>query len=327
MTSEATRCAGAERVLVDVAVVGGGPAGIAAALWAARYRRRVLLIDGGEQRNRWTHATHGYLGFEGCPPSELLDRAREDLGTYPEVSVARSCRVTSARVDNDAFELTLDSGRKVHALRLVLATGVRDVFPHIEGFEDHFGSTVFTCPSCDGYEAQGRRVAVIGEDEHLLAFALGLRDWAESIMVVSSSRNIDPAPLAEHGITLVDGDVVAFEGREGRIRSLRLRSGNEVSCDMVFCTIRHEQHSDLAHQLGCEISGEGCVVVDADGRTSCRGVFAAGDMTPGPHLVQIAAAEGAAAGIAAAMSLRGARTVPSSPHPAPDADQVLNSRG
>jgi thioredoxin reductase len=308
-----------EDVPYDVAVVGGGPAGIAAALWAARYRRSVVLIDSGQQRNRWTRASHGYLGAEGAAPSELISIARQGLDRYREVELTEG-HVMQAVVDDDLFRLRLTPDRHLAALRLVLATGVRDVFPEVDGFEQFFGQSIFTCPSCDGYEAQGKVVAVVGGAPEMADFATGLLDWAGSVVLVSETG--DATGLIERAggrptVNRVRGRVVAIDGERGQVRSLTLDDGSAVSCEVVFWPMRHEQQSELPRQLGCAMS-DGCVVVDDEGATTVRNVFAAGDMTPGPHLVQLAAAEGTRAGIAAATSLRGERGSPLSPTPAPE---------
>ena len=310
-------------ITVDVAVVGGGPAGLSAGLWAARYRRRVIVFEGGTHRNDATRAAHGYFGHEGVAPATLLDHGRAGLAAYPE---AERCTAAVADVTRaaDGFTLQLADGGTVYALRLVLATGVRDVFPDIDGFRTHFGTSIFTCPSCDGYEAQGKHVVVLGDDDDLAGLALGLLDWAGSVTVVCQADAPHVAELEQHGIEVVTAVPVAFLGGRGELTGIRLDNDRTVPADMVFCTIDHEPGSDLAARLGCAISEEGCVLVDEHGLTSVEHVYAAGDMTPGPHLVQVAAAEGAVAGIAAAMSLRGERGAPGSPRPAPDAEAVLD---
>jgi thioredoxin reductase len=313
--------------LVDVAVIGGGPAGLAAAFWAARYRRRVVLFDNGHQRNRWTKATHGYLGLEGIAPSQLVNQARDDLRRYPEIRVHPTTVLRVSR-EHDAFEVTLDEGETIRALRLILATGVRDRFPPIDRFEEFYGTSVFTCPSCDGYEANNEAVAVLGDAEHTATFAIGLLDWAETVTVIidpsTASINRDACQrLAATGITVVEGTPQTFTGHDGRLETIILCDGAAVSCRFAFCVVEHEQHSELAAQLGCAISEQACVIIDDECRTSVEHVYAAGDMTPGPHLVQVAASKGAVAGIAAALSLRGEHGAPLSPQPAPEPDAIV----
>ena len=312
----------------DVAVVGGGPAGLSAALWSARYRRSVLLVDGGRPRNRSTAATHGYLCLDGAPPANLAERALADVLAYPEVTRAENADVVDVVAADGLFELGLADGRRVRALRLVLATGVVDVIPEIDQFEEFYGTAVFTCPTCDGYEAQGKRVVAIGDHDRISGFALGLLDWASSVALIvepdaAPVRSGETDKVVAAGVEVIRGKALSLEGNDGVLRAVRLTNGSRVDCDVVFCTVRNAQRSELAARLGCAMSDEGCVLVDSDGQTSVRHVWAAGDMTPGPQLVQVAAAEGALAGIAAALSLRGERGAPGSSRPAPEPDEIL----
>src|SRR5215207_5737981 len=245
------------QVPVDVAVVGGGPAGMAAALWAARHRRYVVLVDAGEHRNRWTTESHGYLGIEGAAPSTILAQAREGLERYREVDVIDGCRVVTGRTDDaGTFELELDDGQVLRAFRVILATGMRDVFPAVDGFEQYFGRSIFTCPSCDGYESQGKRVAVVGDSAEMAEFAAGLMDWASSVTLVRESSNAGGfGDLARTRAELdeVTGQVASLIGEGGEVQSLQLSDGRSVPCDVVFWLMRHEQQSDLAGQLRCTI--------------------------------------------------------------------------
>ena len=236
--------------------------------------------------------------------------------------------MTSVERRSDVFVLCTAEGEEVHALRLILATGVRDQFPPIQNFEEFYGVSVFTCPSCDGYEARDASVAVLGNPEHSVPCAVGMLDWATTVALVVEHAALERhedryARLADVGIRVVGGTAVQFEGDDGRLDAVRMQDGESVACTFAFCVIDHEQHSELPRDLGCAMTDDGCVVVDEHCHTSVAHVYAAGDMTPGPHLVQIAAAKGARAGIAAASSLRGEGGAPRSPRPAPQPDRVV----
>jgi thioredoxin reductase len=306
----------------DAVVVGGGPAGLSAATWLARYRRSVVVLDSGEYRNRWVHRSHGYLGDDPADPMRLLERAREDLGRYETVQVRRDRATAARRDDAGHFVVTTDAGELV-ALRLVLATGVVDQFPEVEGFLDHYGTSVFHCPTCDGYEARDRRVVVLGWSENVAAFALGLLDWAGELTVVTEDRPFEGEgrhrdALARHGVALLEDDAVAFEGERGDLCAVHLASGVRLPADLVFFSIAHHPRSDLAASLGCELTPEGCLVVDEAGCTSVPGVYAAGDVTPGIQLAAVAAGKGTVAGVSCAASLRGEAGATTSPAPGPD---------
>src|SRR4051794_14894406 len=174
----------------DAVVVGGGPAGLAAATWLARYRRAVVLVDAGEQRSQPVEWSHGYLGRDPQRPMEFVTHARQQLLRYPTASHVPAT-VVDARRDRDGFVLQLDDGRELAALRVVLATGVVDAFPDLDGFGEHYGASAFHCPACDGYDAEGRAVVAYGWDERLVGFATSLLNWARSVTVLTSGRRFD----------------------------------------------------------------------------------------------------------------------------------------
>jgi thioredoxin reductase len=172
-------------------------------------------------------------------------------------------------------------------------------------------------------------VVVLGWSEHVAGFALGLLDWAARVTVVTEGRPFEGEAhhreaLARHGVALVEDDAVALVGPPGRLEAVRLRQGERVPADMLFFSIAHRARLELAEQLGCAVSSEGCLVVDGDGRTTVDGVFGAGDVTPGVQLAPVAAGKGSAAGVACAASLRGEPGSPSSPTPAPDPADLVD---
>ena len=308
-------------------VVGGGPAGLSAATWAARYRRSVLVIDSGEYRNRWAAESHGYLGTDPGNPMDLLREARANLDHYPEVAFCEG-RATAARRDDDGRFVVTVEGTDYAGLRLILAMGVADEFPEVDGFLDHYGKDVFHCASCDGYQAQGRRLVILGWGAQVVAFTVGLLDWAETLTIVTEGRPLEGDErhrevLARHGIGLVEDDAVELIGEPGALRGVRLAGGDTLDADMVFFSIAHRPRLELAEQLGCATDESDCLCVDRDGRTSVDGCYAAGDITPGFQLVPLAVGKGAAAGVAAAISLQGEAGAPTSPPPAPDATSEL----
>jgi thioredoxin reductase len=301
--------------LLDAVVVGAGPAGLSAATWLARYRKHVVVLDSSEPRNRWVDSAHGYLGADPTSPADLLKAARDDLARYPEAEL-RSGRAVAARREADGtFAVELDGGEVLAARRVVLATGVRDVFPEVEGFFEHYGRSVFHCPTCDGYEARDCLVVAFGWSEQVVGFALTLLGWARSVTVVTDGRRFegdtrDRERLAAQGVRVVEAEAVALVGERGDLRAVRLRDGEELPCDLAFFSIAHRPASDLDVQLGCRRTEEDCTAVDEQGATSVPGVYAAGDMTPGLQLIQVAAAKGTAAGVACAQSLRGEGGIP-----------------
>jgi thioredoxin reductase len=301
---------------VDAVVVGGGPAGLAAGLWLARYRRSVVVLDSGEYRAKDVDRSHGYLGRDPQTPMELLAKGREELLAYP--TAVYENRAVEGVVRRDGLFVIGD----YRAHRLVLACGVKDAFPDVAGFDEHYGSSVFHCPSCDGYEARDQHVVALGWDPALAGFASTLLNWAASMTVVTNGHRFTGdedcrRTLESNGIELVEESAAMLLGERGGLNGLRLDSGRELKASLVFFSVAHQPRIELAFSLGCEIDDDGYVRVNDCGQTTVQGVYAAGDLTPGLQLVSVAAASGVVAGIAAAQSLFGESGARSSPEPAP----------
>ncbi len=295
----------------DAVVIGGGPAGLSAATWLARYRRGVLVLDSTEYRNRHVEESHGYLGEDPIRPAPLLARAREQLRAYPGTDVLEARAHSVLRQTDGTFTLQLE-GEEVplRARRVVLATGVQDRFPEVEGFFDHYGASVFHCPTCDGYEASGAEVVVFGWSADVAEFAATLTGWASSVTVVTDGRPFEGEEgprrrLAEVGTEVLEDEAVELVGERGALEGVRLESGQLLVCQLAFFSIAHHPRTAFAEQLGCALTDEGCIEVDDECATTVAGVYAAGDVTPGLQLIQVAAAKGTIAGVACARSLRG----------------------
>jgi thioredoxin reductase len=280
----------------------------------------VLVLDSGAYRNASVDRMHGYLGSDPAVPAEFRARARADLMRYERLEFEETCATRVTRTD-DGFVIEAD-GRSHESSRLVLATGVVDQFPEVENFFEHYGASVFHCPSCDGYEASGRSVVVFGWSEGVVGFALGLFDWASRVTVVTDGRPFEGdsrcrAALKRAGVEVLEDDATSLEGARGDLRQVNLRGGPPIECELAFFTIDHQPATDLAEQLGCGRTDEGYLKVDAEFRTTTPGVYAAGDVVPGCQMVQVAAAEGAVAGSMCALSQHGELGAPDSPPPAP----------
>jgi thioredoxin reductase len=304
---------------------------LSAATWLARHRRRVGLVDAGERRNRWVERTHGYLGLDPVDPKALVERAKVALLAYPTAEVIGGRAASAEARPDGSFTIRVESGaerREVRARRVVLATGVEDLFPDVEGFFEHYGADVFHCPTCDGYEARDREVVAFGWSQHVAGFALELLEWAARVTVVTDGSRFEGdavhlAALARNGIDVLEDEAAALLGRRGGLEGVRLVGGTTVRCQMAFFSIGHRPRTELAAFLGCALTSEGCIVVDGDCQTTVPGVYAAGDVVPGIQLVQVAAAQGTVAGVRAALSLRGEPPGPGAPEPGPDVEAEL----
>ncbi|MFP5353039.1 MAG: NAD(P)/FAD-dependent oxidoreductase [Actinomycetota bacterium] len=311
----------------DVVVLGGGYAGLAAALWLGRYRRRTLVLDTGRTRNRAAQASHGYLGSDGLAPAEIRDRALADVARYETVRIEEAV-ATSVLRSEDGFEVSSSAGDFV-ARRLLLASGVKDVLPDIDGFGDLYGRHIFHCSCCDGYESTGQDVLAIGWGEHAAGFALDLLEWGARVTLITNGQEFEGdrtciAALDRNRIEIVEERVANFCVDDGRMTGATTDSGRTIPATRAFFSIKHEPSNELARQIGCKLDDLGYVEVGPHGETTVEHVYAAGDLTPGEQLVQTAAAEGAVAGIACAMSLRGLHPAGAEiPRPGPDPQAEL----
>jgi thioredoxin reductase len=291
----------------DVAIVGGGPAGLTAALFLARYLHSVVLIDSRDPRNWEARGINGYLGLHGITPPELRERGRKEAARYG-AKLVDGCVSTVRREHEDRFVTTLENGRTFTSLRLMLAIGIKDVWPRVAGLDRCYGQTVHHCPDCDGHEAKGKRTIVIASGRSAAGMALSLTTWTRAVTICTNGKpaGLEPsvrAKLDALQIPIVEQPLVRLESDGAEVRAVVLEDGSAIECERVFFAIGHYPADDLGVQLGCARDDEGLIVVDDKYRTSVRNVFAAGDITPGPHLAIAAAGGGAVAALAMHASL------------------------
>ena len=288
--------------LWDVVVVGAGPAGLSAALILGRCRRRVLVCDTGRPRNAAAQAIHGYLTRDGIPPLEFLACAREELGRYPTVEL-RGIEVIGAACRSDhTFDVTLADDSVVRSRKLLLATGVMDNLPTIDGFRELYGRSVFHCPYCDGWEVRDQPIAIYGRGARGLGLALELTAWSGDLTLCTDGPSEiapdDLARLARNGVTVRDDRVARLEGHDGALTHVVFQSGERLPRRALFFTTGQFQRSDLSARLGCEINEKGTVRTGKYEATHLEGLYVAGDASRAVQWVVVAAAEGAEAAFA-----------------------------
>ena len=281
----------------DVAVVGGGAAGLSAALVLARARRRVVVIDGGAPRNAPAAHMQGFLSRDGMPPADLLALAREEVRGYgAEIIEDEVVGV------EPGFMLGLAAGGPVTARRLLLATGAVDELPDIPGARERWGRDFLHCPYCHGWEVRDEAIGVLGTDSGSIDHAQLLRQWSDDIVFFSHSHSPtaeERAELDARGIALIEGTVARFSVVDDRLHAVELNDGRVVPRAAVFMRPSLHPHRDgLVDSLGCEVGEDGFVRVDATGQTSVSGVWVAGNAGNPRAQVITAAGEGSAAAIA-----------------------------
>jgi thioredoxin reductase len=287
--------------MYDVIIVGGGPAGLSAALILGRSRRRVLVCDGGRPRNAASRAIHGFITRDGMPPAEFLRVARAQLDPYDTVTI-RDIEVTRAECRGDSrFSVWLADGSELHSRKLLIATGVSDNLPDIPGFHEFFGVSVFHCPYCDGWEVRDQALAIYGRGARGVGLSLELLGWSRDLVLCTDGPSgIDAEALdrlRRNAIVVREDRVVRLEG-DGRLERILFDRGEPLERRAVFFTTGQTQQSKLALALGCEFNEKGTVRTGKYETTHLPGLYVAGDASRAVQWVVVAAAEGAEAAFA-----------------------------
>jgi thioredoxin reductase len=288
--------------MYDVIIVGAGPAGLSAALMLGRCRRRVLVCDNGRPRNAASHAMHGYLTRDGIPPRDFLSLGRTQLQQYETVQLIDVEVVAAACDPPNCFGVTLATGQRHVARKLLLATGVIDHVPRIPGFAELYGRSVFHCPYCDGWEIRDAPWAVYGKGERAYGLALELTTWTRDIVVCtdgpSELDDRQQSRLERVGIGIREEPIARLEGAGGVLARVVFESGDPLPRRALFFTTGQEQRSELAFAFGCEFNDKGTVRTGKYEATQVPGLYVAGDASRAVQWVVVAAAEGAEAAFA-----------------------------
>ena len=287
-------------MIYDCIIVGGGPAGLSAALMLGRCRRRVLLCDMGGQRNIRARKMYGYLTRDGTPPAEYFRCARAELGRYGTIE-CREMEIVEASRESGGFALCASDGTRLATRKLLLATGVVDQLPDIEGLDELYGTSVHHCPFCDGWEWRDQPLAVYGAAGQGAALALSLTAWSADVLLCTGGPTLPPeatVQLAAAGIAVREQPVVRLEGDQGMLRRIVFAGGEPVARSALFVCNGQRQRSPLAERLGCRFTEKGSVATGKCEATNVPGLFVAGDASKDAQFVVVAVAEGAEAGMA-----------------------------
>jgi len=283
----------------DVIVIGGSAAGLSAAMTLGRALRNVLIIDSCDPCNVQTPRSHNFLSRDGFSPSDIIKVSLEQVLAYPNITLI-SGEATHAVQEDDIFRIEISTGQSATCDKLLLATGLRDIFPDVEGFRECWGISVLHCPYCHGYEVRDEPTVIFANGEAAYHLSVMVHNWSKKLTVVTNGiselRFEEASRLEELGVTVIEKEVSRFEHENGHVKRIAFNDGTHFETNVIYASIPFEQKSDLAEQLGCKISSHNHIEVDDEQRTTIENVFAAGDCTAQARAISVAAASGTKAG-------------------------------
>ncbi len=276
---------------VDCAIIGGGPAGLNAALVLGRARRKVLLFDDNNPRNAVTQHSHGFITRDGVTPAEFRAIGLGEITKYPSVE-ALSTRIQAVNrqgqeqgAEETTFELVAEDGEKFRAANIILAAGLRETLPAVEGIYTFYGKSLFNCPYCDGWELRDKPLVIIAESEKAAShLPKVIYNWSRDIVVCTNGHRAlsddRKLLLGKYGIRVIEDKIVALVGQAeqaGQLARITFENHPDIERAGGFVEIQRKQATTIGHDLGCEIDEAGSIVTDELGRTNIKGVYAAGD--------------------------------------------------
>ncbi|YCA46286.1 NAD(P)/FAD-dependent oxidoreductase (plasmid) [Bacillus sp. JZ8] len=288
-------------MILDCAVIGGGPAGLNAALVLGRSRRKTILFDDNKPRNAVTSESHGFITRDGIHPQEFKRVAQEELGSYPDVRIEKQ-RVHRINKENILFQVETENGEVYSAKKIILATGFKEVLPDIPRVKEFYGKSLFSCPFCDGWELRDRPLAVIADDQKALHMAKMVSNWTNDLIIFTNGNKVlsleEQTLLESYGISINEKKIASFIGEDGILKKIQLEDDTTVLREGGFIATEWIQVASFASSLKYTLNEQGGIETDSWQRTNMEGVFACGDTRiAGPSQLIVAAAEGSMAAI------------------------------
>lgn len=286
--------------LYDVIIIGGGPAGLNAAVVLGRCRRKVLLFDNGKQRNRFSHGMHNYLTRDDIEPKKFLEISKKETKKYGVM--IKHIAIKKAHKKNKSHFTVTDANRKIyHSKKLILATGLIDKLPDVPGAKNIYGKSMFHCPYCDGWEVKDKKIAVYSQTKGGVELALTLTRWSKEIILFTDGKKFlrqkDKDILKRKNIKIIFSKIALFENRKGKLKSLVLSNGEKYFADALFFSNGYQVQCDLVESLGCNVGKNSLALTNKSQQTNIKGLYVAGDASKDMHFVVVAAAEGAKAAV------------------------------
>jgi thioredoxin reductase len=290
----------------DVIIIGGSYSGLAAGMALGRALKQVLIIDSGEPCNRQTPHSHNFLTHDGKTPAEIATIGRKQVQMYNTVSLFSGLAVRGRKTEND-LEIKVASGETFRAAKLIFATGIRDNMPAIDGFKACWGISVLHCPFCHGYEVRHEKTAILGNGEYGYELTMLISNWTRDLTLYTNGPSTLTTEQAEklqkHQIHIVEKEVDRLAHINGNLQHILLRDGTKTFVKAIYTRAPFEQHCQIPQTLGCQLTDEGYIKVDAFGETTVEGVFACGDNASRMRTVASAVAMGTTVGITVSKKL------------------------
>lgn len=286
--------------LFDVIIIGGGPAGLTAAVVLGRCRRKVLVFDHRQQRNRRSLGMHNFLTRDGIAPEDFLKISRREIKNYG-VKILHTEIKTAKKNKKEHFIIKDKNGKTYYSKKLVLATGLADKLPAIKGTTKFYGKSIFHCPYCDGWEASNKKIGVYAKNKGGIDLALTLTLWSRQITLYTDGekyvRKKSRELLAKKNIDIIDDTISSFEGSRQQLKNIVFENGEKSDCDAIFFSNGYDVQCELVESLGCTLDKNKIVITNKAQQTNMKGLYVAGDASKDMHFVVVAAAEGAKAAV------------------------------
>lgn len=285
-----------DKKLLDVAIIGSGPAGLNAALVLGRARKKVAVIDAGRPRNAVTREVHGFLTRDGISPSEFRRIAKEEISAYPSLSFVADTAVSIVGTDGQ-FQIETEKGEAFVSKKLLFTVGMKDLPLTIPGLTEVYGKSAFVCPFCDGWELRDQPLVLINKGATLMHLAPLISGWTNHITVCTNGpdelTDAEREEFQRNQVPIYESPILHIESSGGIVQEVILEDGTTIPCTGIFFKTDLVIGSDLPQTIGCEITEWGAVVVDQFGKTNIPGVYSAGDAASRMHQAIAAASNGA----------------------------------
>lgn len=284
----------------DVIIIGGSYAGLATAMALGRALRTVLIIDSGKPCNRQTPHSHNFLTQDGKTPKEIATLAKQQVVAYDTITFFDGIATKGLRTSN-GFEIQTETGDKFSATKLVFATGIKDVMPNIIGFSECWGISVLHCPYCHGYEVKNEITGILGNGEYGFEFSKLISNWTKKLTLFTNGASTltdeQKKQLEKHSIEIVEKEIEELEHQNGQLKNIIFKDGSKQTVKAIYTKLPFEQNCTVAEQLGCELTEDGYIKIDAAQKTTTKDVFACGDNVTRLRTVANAVAMGTLTGM------------------------------